>query len=124
MSEEKKANSVVTREAIIASAAKMKTERLTIEEWGGDVIIRELTGKERDTIEAALLRGRDANNFSNIRSKAVAKALIDENGNRLFDDNDIELINNLSSNVINTIFEAVNRISGMGELGEEDAAKN
>ena len=82
---------LLTREAIL-QAQDLPTEQVHVPEWGGDVLVRALTGAERDRFEQSIVeqRGKSTRmNLQNIRAKLVALTVVDEQGNRIFKDEDV-----------------------------------
>jgi hypothetical protein len=86
---------MLTREQIL-KAQELKTETVNAPEWGGDVIIRELTSAERLDYFAALSRFADVadDRGRNLLNTAlfVCRVVVDDKGNRLFTDDDAELL--------------------------------
>ncbi len=81
----------LTREAIL-NAQDLPTEAVEAPEWGGSVLVRGMTGAERDAFESSVvsMNGKDARvNTANIRAKMAAMCIVDENGARLFDEADV-----------------------------------
>src|SRR5690606_40748699 len=98
---------LLSRDAIL-QAQDLPTERVEIPEWNGEVIVRGLTAAERDQFEQSIVetRGKDTRvNLRNIRAKLVALCVVDEEGKRLFKDEDAELLGRKSAVALNRIFE-------------------
>lgn len=116
----------LTRDAIL-EANDLKTEIVSVPEWGGDVSVRSMTGQERDAFEQALVseRGPDASqNLSNIRARLVTLSAVDDNGNRLFTDADIVPLGRKSAAALDRVFTVAQRLNGIGAKDVEDLAKN
>ena len=76
--------------AEIIEAHDIKSEEVTVPEWGGVVLVRGMTGRGRDAFEASIMADDDGIvNYDNIRSKLVSKCIVDEDGTCLFTDADI-----------------------------------
>ena len=77
----------------ILKANDLKMEEVNVSEWGGIVIVRSLTGFERDEFEKESLASREANdgkvNLSNFRARLVSITVCDPDGNLLFNADDI-----------------------------------
>lgn len=118
---------ILSRTSIL-TAVDMQTETVAVPEWGGDVIVRGLTGKERDTFEQASLRrntkGELELNMSNMRARLVAYCVIDDTGARLFTDADIAEIGKKSAAALERIAKVAQRLSGMGSEAAEKAAED
>lgn len=114
--------SLLDRAAIIA-ANDLKREEVDVPEWGGTVVVRELTAKERDTFFEWVRKNGD-NAFSDFRVRAVRLSLIDEQGNHLFDEADEPGLASKSTAVIDRLFEAASRLSGLQQKDVEEIGKN
>lgn len=117
---------LLTREAIL-NAADLVTEDVEVPEWGGTVRVRGLTGSERDAFEQSIMeqRGRDvALNLRNIRAKLVALSVVDEQGKRVFSDDDVKALGQKSAVALQRVFEVAQRLSGLRSEDVEELAKN
>lgn len=115
----------LSRDQILA-ADDLETREVDVPEWGGTVKVKALTGKERDAYEASLrvTRGNQtAVDTSNLRAKLVGRALVDDEGKRVFTDQDINALGGKSALVLDRLFDIVAEMSGLNE-SEEDAEKN
>jgi len=111
----------------ILTAADGQSERVMVPEWGGEVIVRALTGAERDAFEAALTerRGRRVEvRLENVRARLVAMCAIDEQGGALFYPSDVELLGQKSAAALQRVFEVCQRLSGLTDQDVEELAKN
>ncbi|MBC7193862.1 hypothetical protein [Marinobacter sp.] len=111
----------------ILQAQDLPTERVSVPEWGGEVIVRGLTGAERDKFEASIVvRKGDKTDFNpeNMRAKLVALCVVDEQGNRLFADEDVKLLGKKSAAALDRIFQIAQRLSGLNPSAVEEMAKN
>ena len=114
----------------ILKAEDLVTERVEVPEWGGFAIVRSLTGAERDQFEISGLRQKKGNietdlgKMINFRSRLVSLTLVDDEGNRLFSNSDVELLSQKSASAINRIFEVSRKLSGLSEADVDDLEKN
>lgn len=99
---------------------KLRIEELNVPEWGGSVLIREMTGTDRDAYEASVWgskapqKGRDRDlNLANARARCVALCLIDENGQRLYKDNEVYLLGKLPAAGLDRVFDRCRELSGI-----------
>lgn len=117
----------LTKQQILA-ASDLKTEAVPVPEWGGDVIVRTMTGADRDAFESSLItvdaEGKRVSDLSNMRAKLVAMTVIDDNGDRLFTAEDIGALSHKSAAAIEAVFKVAQRLNGMGASAVDDAAKN
>ncbi len=117
---------LLTRDEIL-QAQYLPTEQVHVPEWGGDVLVRALTGAERDAFEQSIVdqRGKDTRmNLRNIRAKLVALTVVDGDGKRLFSDADAKLLGQKSASALDKIFEVAQRLSGLRDEDVEELAKN
>jgi hypothetical protein len=111
----------LSKEAILA-AEDTRTEEVEVPEWGGSVLVRGMTGRERDEFESSMLiqaAGQTARDLRNTRAKLVAKCAVDSDGKRLFADSDVAALGEKSAAALVRVFEVAARLSG---LDEEDVA--
>lgn len=117
----------LTRDQIL-EASDLKTEEVEVPEWGGTVRVRTLTGADRDAFEASLVTtspdGTRKPNLSNMRTKLVALTVVDDAGSRIFDVSDVDRLASKSAAAINRVYEAAERINGIGAKQEAEAVKN
>jgi len=71
----------------ILHAEDLRTEEVDVPEWGGTVLVRGLTGRERDEFEGSVLEQRGqktVTNTANVRAKLAVKCVVDDTGQRVF----------------------------------------
>lgn len=107
----------------ILGASDSRTETVSVPEWGGDVKVRTLTGRERDSFEASIVSGK-AVNMVNVRAKLVARTLCDDAGKRLFTDAQIEILGDRSARALDRVFAVAQRINGLSQQDVDELAKN
>lgn len=111
----------------ILKAADIASEVVSCPEWGGDVMVFGLSGTERDAFEALVVetRGKETNvDMANIRAKLCALAIRDENGERLFTDDEAEALGQKSALVLDRIFTVAQRLSGLSKVDVDGLVKN
>lgn len=117
--------SYLSRDAIL-QADDLEYEELDVPEWGGTVRVRSLSGTELDAYQASmrLQRGNEfIANMLNIRAKLVVRAVVDEDGKRLFTDNDAPALGEKSAAALNRVFEVASRLSRLSEEDVEELGK-
>lgn len=117
---------LLTREQILA-AQDLPMETVSVPEWGGDVMVRTLTGSERDQFEKLIItqQGKRAvQNLDNLRAKLCSVSICDEQGNRLFSQADIETLGKKSSLALQRVFEVAMKLSGFSQEDLEELTKN
>jgi len=66
-----------------------------VKAWGGIVYVRGMTGQERDKFEAGVVKmhgDKQEINLTNVRAKLCALTICDEEGKRLFKDDEYTLL--------------------------------
>ena len=118
---------MLTKDQIL-EAGDLKTEAVEVPEWGGSVLVRTMTGADRDAFESSMITtlsdGTRKPNMSNMRPKLVALTLVDETGNLLFSLDDVDRLALKSAAALERVFAAAQRINGLGVQAEEEAVKN
>lgn len=102
--------------ADILKATVTPRETVAVPELGGDVLVRGMTGVERDAFEWSCFEGRGKKrdfNMKNMRARLVGFCCIDEKGSRLFTDEDIAVLGDVRADVIDRLFGVAQRLSGM-----------
>jgi hypothetical protein len=110
------------RKSILA-ADDVRKEKIAVPEWGGDVFLRVLTGTDRDRFEESYADQK----MKSFRIRFLLLALCDEDGERLFSDDEADILGKKSSVVINRLFEAGWKLNAFTQeavdaLGEDSEA--
>jgi hypothetical protein len=111
----------------ILSAPDLPRETVPVPEWGGEVLVRGLTGAERDAFEESCYTGRGKDrreNFANLRARLVALAIIGEDGTRVFAEADVKALGGKSAAGLDRVFAVIQRLNGLRERDVEDLAGN
>lgn len=116
---------------LILNAQDIKTENVTVPEWGCDVFIKGLTGAERDSYEQSMFtvseNGKKVDvkmNRGNLRAKLLVKTICDEAGNRIFTDSDVDALGSKSASALERLFPVAQKLSGLSDKDVEDIEKN
>lgn len=104
-------------------------EEVPVPEWGGKVLVKSLSGAERDKIEATIVqqsgRKNALMNLRNLRAKFVAWSVVDpESHRRLFTDADIDALGERNAAALQRVFNVVQRLSGLSDEDLEEMTKN
>lgn len=91
----------LSKKAILAAKDTKLKGPVAVPEWGGDVYFRTISGLERDQFEDAYSEQK----MKAFRARFLVLTISDENGERLFADNEIEALGQKSSVVINRLFD-------------------
>lgn len=115
----------------IQRAEDQQTRTVPVPEWGGDVLVRGMSGKERDAFEDATLqqRGKGRNmtreaNMRNFRARLVVETVVDEAGRRLFNKSDLEWLGDKSAAALQRVFNAATELSGMRDEDVDELMGN
>jgi hypothetical protein len=121
---------LLTREQIL-DRTKLRRETVEVPEWGGSVIVREMTGAERDTYEADLVVTSPEGDvelregfMNGARTKLAALSMIGDEGERLFTMEDVEALGALSAAALGRVFDVASRLSGLSTADFEELAGN
>jgi len=117
---------LLTKEQIL-DAQDLETREVEVPEWGGVVLVKGMTGVERDDFEAQMIVGKGKNttvNMKNVRAKLVAASVVDEDGQRLFTDQDVQALGKKSAAALDRVFAVAQRLSKIGKDDIEELAKN
>jgi hypothetical protein len=117
----------ILSKADILGAQDLESITVEVPEWDGSVIVRTLTGTERDAFETQLVKvvdGKRVPDLDNLRAKLLAATLVDEAGNSLFEPGDFAALGGKRAAALDRIFTVAQRLNGMAPDAVEDAAKN
>ncbi len=117
---------LLTREQIL-QAQDIKTESVPVPEWGGEVLVRGMTGQERDAYEATIVRLNGTNpqmNLVNARAKLVARTVVDEQGARLFSDEDVKALAQKSAAALQRVYDKATHLCGLTQQDMDELTKN
>lgn len=117
----------LTREAVLNCQDRV-TEVVKVPEWGGEINVRSLNGAERDAFEGSRIavdkKGTIQVRVENIRARLVALAACDDNGARIFTDEDVKALGFKNASALSRVYDVAARLSGITKEDIEDIAKN
>lgn len=122
----------LTRDEILRFS-ELRRERVEVPEWGGSVIVRELTGDERDEWESELVElnqtGEGApdvtvKSMRGARARLASLAIVDDKGDRLFIAEDVEDLGKLSAAALGRVFDVASRLSGLTDSDIKELSGN
>ena len=115
----------LTRDQIL-SADDRNRQTVYVPEWGGCVVIQQITALDRLQWEESCLlnNGTAAVRHDMLRAGLLVRCLVDDGGNKLFTLEDITSLNNKSASAINRVFEAALELNGIGKGDTEDLVGN
>jgi hypothetical protein len=111
----------------ILESADLRTEIVSVPEWGGDVIVSGMTGAARDAWEQSLLlkTGNSTSvNMENMRARLVVATVVDESGNRIFTAADIAALGAKSGAALDRVCKVAQRLNGLTDQELEDIKGN
>ena len=112
----------------ILEASDLRSQLAEVPEWGGAVLVRTMTGADRDAFENSMVSvrpdGTREQNLTNFRTKLVALTVVDDTGNLLFSADDLARLAAKSALAIDRVFVVAQSINGLGAQAVETAAKN
>ena len=114
--------SLLSKDAIL-KASDVLQEKVKVPEWAGSVMVRGLTGAQRDAYESSLMIGKGKSrdvNLKNARAKLVVLCVVDEDGRRLFTDADVAALGDKSAAALQRIFDAAQKLSGLSDQDIEE----
>lgn len=112
----------------ILNADDRRYEIVPVPEWGGEVRLRSLSGRERDAFEASFTEtrgGKKKDNIENFRARLVATCAVDESGKLLFANKaEVELLGNKSVAALQRLFDKCNEMNGISESDIEEMTED
>ncbi len=118
--------SVLSRDAVLQKT-DLKTEKVEVPEWGGDVYVREFTQAERTEfgVESYLEEDKKkTDSLKTVKIKTVIMSTVDDKGSNLFTIKDFDILNKKSAIVIDRIWKKAWKLSGMQVGDVEKVTKN
>lgn len=113
--------------AQILAVKDIETEKVAVPEWGGEVLVRGLTARERDQFEDGVVKREGKKTtvvLRDARAKLAALCMVDEDGQRLFSDAEVAQLTQKSAAALQRVFDAAQRLSGITAEDVEELEKN
>jgi len=116
---------ILSKDEILA-ADDLKIETVEVPEWGGAVIVRTMSGVERDQFEASMVNAETRErNLENFRARLCAMTMVNEKGRRLFPNpEDVKKLGKKSSRALDRVMAVAQRLNGIGPEDVEELTKN
>jgi hypothetical protein len=117
---------MLNKKAILA-VPDIKHEEVFVPEWGGSVMVYGMTGSQRDEFESSMLEmhgTKQTVNMHDIRAKLCSLTIRDDEGRRMFDDDEVEDLGGKSATALQRIFEVAQRLSGLTPDDVKELSKN
>lgn len=118
--------------AQILAADKKKSKDVPVKEWGGTVRLQELSAAERDLWESESFitepddDGEAAARFNpkQARARLVVRCIVDEDGKRLFSDDEVAAVGSLSASTVQKLFMVARQLNAISSADIEELEKN
>lgn len=112
----------------ILQSDDLEKEQVHVPEWGVDLWIRSLTAAERDAYENEIVKisdeGETEYDPSNMRAKLVARSVVDEDGQRVFRDADVDRLGGKSGKALDRLFSVAQRLTGITDEDMDELVGN
>lgn len=121
---------MLNRDSILG-ARDFGLKEIDVPEWGGTIYLRKWSAKDRNAyIGKSVNVDEDGSGHVNYEAIfdsqvwAVAMSICDEDGKRLFTDDELDLLATKNGDVIQRLCEEVYKLNGLAEKSVEESAKN
>jgi hypothetical protein len=119
---------MLARDDILA-ADDRPVEEVEVPEWGGWVLVRGMTGKQRDEYFASQAKQHGkkvVQDIAQATAKIVARCIVDpeDHTRRMFTDRDVALLGERSSAALERVGSVAARLSGLSEEDMEELGKD
>lgn len=102
----------------IFGVSDRKTETVNVPEWGGDIVLRTISGADRDRFEDSLTsidnEGNIKTNLLDADARLLVKCIVDENGERIFSDADAKDLAGKSAAVLARLAQKARELNSLG----------
>ena len=101
-----------------------KSEPIKIKGFKDAFIVRGLSARQRVAMFTELFDGGAIKDGKFFPAELIARCVVDAEGVRVFDDEDIEKLGTMSEDFLNPLFEVAQRLNGIGVDAVDEDAKN
>lgn len=108
----------------IIEASDLPTKDVNVPEWGGTVRVKTMTSAEKDAFEKTIFDAEGKINIVGMRAKLCAHTIIDENGNRVFSEFDIEKLSTKGSKAMERVFTIAQKLNNITDKDLKELEKN
>lgn len=116
---------MILNRAQILAAQDVRTETVDVPDWGGSVLVKVMTGAEREALEQQWRdRARLGQLGQHQRALLVVATVVDEAGAPLFTPADVESLSQRSAVALDVVASVALRLNRMRDSDIEEAAKN
>lgn len=117
---------ILTKDQILA-AQDLETETVEVPQWGGSVMVRSLTARERGQLISSIVDQRAGGRtlkLTEIQVRTCAMAIVDAQGSRMFEEADIAKLSRKSASALQVVFEVAQRLSGLSDDQVEELTED
>ena len=117
----------LTRDDILHNSRPPKRQEVDCPEWGGKVLVQELSGKDRDSLENQMAEIEDTRvtiRLANFRARLMTLACVSEDGFKVFRLDDAEALGEKSGAALTRVAGAAAEISAMRAEDVQKLVKN
>jgi len=117
---------LLTKQQIV-DANDLETVEVNVPQWGGSVLVRALTAKQRGQLMSTLIdQTKDGRTLrlQDLQARLCAMSIVDGQGKRFFSDNELAALGAKSSAALQRVFEVAQRLSGLSDEQVEELSKN
>ncbi len=111
----------------ILDARDHAQEIVDVPEWGGAVIVRTMTGSERDSLELEVSKHRTPDGkgttVDNFRARVLIRCIVDERGDTIFSHEELAQLASKSAAAIERLFDVALRLNGMTQRDVDELGK-
>ena len=95
-----------------------------IPEWGGDIRLRTMTGKDRDAFEISFSKALQDGKAQNMRAAMLVRCICDDDGALLFSKSDATALGTKSAAALDPLFTAAQKLNKMTKQDIEELEGN
>jgi hypothetical protein len=118
---------LLTRDQIREVADDIETVLVPCPEWGGDILIRGLTGAEWSNFENSIVsyKGEKVKRDNkNLSARLIVLAAVDDKGQRLFAEDDASWLAKRSGKVLRRLADVASSLAGVSKDDMETLKEN
>lgn len=115
----------LTREFIL-TVQDRKPVAVSVPEWGGEVMVRKISKRERDELLAGFKSdaGSAISNMQTVSDKLLVSCLVDDEGRPMFVESDLAALKEKSPSAVDGLVGELLRINGFTSAVKAEPAKN
>jgi len=99
---------------------KLKTTEVDVEQWGGSLLVKKLSVAERDELAEYY---SDQSTAQNAALQTIVRAVVNEDGSRMFSDDDLNLLASQDAEAITALYTGILEFNGIVKKEGADAVK-